>query len=189
MPNILTKKHSIMKLYTCPKCGNKMTDAAPNFCPNCGCPSTDFTQSEFEQENESKSQKKKKDTEDKKEKKGCSSLGCISTTLIALLIGFVIVSILPSDDSKENYNDNSTLHQILAKNYFVDMCIKKRMHDAKSYEEVSYDVNFNNATNVYEVKVTFRGKNAFGAYVLSTYHGNVKFTDDEHVQCIITSTE
>ena len=55
-----------------------------------------------------------------------------------------------SSSSTENYNDNSTTHQILAKNYFKDY-LKDNLKNAKSYEEVNYTSSYNSSKGCYEV--------------------------------------
>lgn len=186
-----------MKLYTCPKCGRKMIETAPNFCPDCGCNSSEFITEEVEKSEEVKSTPKVEETE-KKDKKGFSFLGCLGIGFLILVVVFIIISLAGSgsgsNSSKsstkiENYNDNSQFHQILAKNWLVDHNLKPRMNDAKSYEEVKYDVSYDYKTEEYIVIVTYRGKNAYGAKVLNTCKGTVKFTNDGRVQSRIISNE
>jgi len=177
-----------MKLYTCPKCGHKIADNAPNFCPNCGCQSSVFTLEEVET-NSASSNSNQQEVEPKK---GFSFLGCLGIVFAIIIVLFLIftLSVGSSGSSSsrtptktENYNDNSQFHQILAKNWYVDNYIKPRMHDPKSYKEEKYDVKYDYSKEEYIVTISFRGKNAFGTTVLSTSKGSVKFTNDGHVQC------
>lgn len=177
-----------MKLYTCPKCGHKMADNAPNFCPNCGCQSSDFTLEEVETNSASTNANQ----QEVAPKRGFSFLGCLGISFGVLLVLFLILTFAggnsgsssSSNSTKmENYNDNSQYHQILAKNWYVDHYLKPRMNDPKSYKEEKYDVKYDYAKEEYIVTISFRGKNAFGATVLSTSKGSVKFTDDGRVQC------
>lgn len=78
----------------------------------------------------------------------------------------------------ENYNNNSTTNQILAKNYLKDY-LKKNLKDAKSYEEVDYKSYYNASKGCYEVVLKYRAKNSYGAYVLETIRGDVYFTDNQ----------
>lgn len=186
-----------MKLYTCPKCGRKMLETAPNFCPDCGCNSSEFAVEEVERSEENKSTPKVEETE-KQEKKGFSFLGCLGIGFLILVVALVVISLAGSDSGSsssmsqtkiENYNDNSQLHQIFAKNWLVDHSLKPLMNDAKSYEEVKYDVSYDYNNEEYIVIVTYRGKNAYGAKVLNTCKGTVKFTKDGRVQSRIISNE
>lgn len=186
-----------MKLYTCPKCGRKMIETAPNFCPDCGCSSSEFVIEEVERSEEVKSTPKVDGTENQG-KKGFSFLGCLGIGFLILVVVFIIISLAGSGSSSsssksstkiENYNDNSQLHQIFAKNWLVDHNLKPRMNDDKSYEEVKYDVSYDYKAGEYIVIVTYRGKNAYGAKVLNTCKGTVKFTDDGRVQSRIISNE
>ena len=95
---------------------------------------------------------------------------------IAIIIGVVLA--LPGKESApENYNDNSTTHQILAKNYFKDY-LKDNLKDAKSYEEVSYFSEYNPSKGCYEVTLKYRANNSFGAKVLEQAYGDVYFDND-----------
>ena len=165
-----------------------MLETAPNFCPNCGCQSSEFTLSDVE---ETVTQESPKNIEKKEEpkKKGFSFLGCVGIAVGVIIVLFLILSLAGGSSSaeSENYNDNSRTHQILAKNYFVDKCIKPSMYDPKSYVEEDYKVTYDTSKSEYFIIVTCRGKNAFGNYVNSTYTGSVKFTYDNRVQCQILS--
>ena len=104
--------------------------------------------------------------------------GCFWFTFIVLGILFVIWAIGGgSSSSSENYNDNSTVHQILAKNYFKDY-LKENLKNAKSYEEVDYTSFFNSSKGCYEVTLKYRATNSFGAMVLEQASGDVYFTDN-----------
>ncbi len=191
-----------MKLYTCPKCGRKMIETASNFCPDCGCNSSEFIIEDVERSEEVKSAPKVEEAD----KKGFSFLGCLGIGFLILVIIIIIISIAGSSSRSssgrgaisssyksakkvENYNDNSQYHQILAKNWLVDYSLKPKMNDAKSYEEVSYDVSYDYKTEEYIVTITYRGKNAYGAKVLNTCKGRVKFTNEGRVQSRIISNE
>jgi hypothetical protein len=82
-----------------------------------------------------------------------------------------------SSSSTENYNDNSTTHQILAKNYFKDY-LKDNLKNAKSYEEVNYTSSYNSSKGCYEVTLKYRATNSFGAMVVEQASGDVYFSDD-----------
>lgn len=106
-----------------------------------------------------------------KEKKG----GCLLYTVIGVIILAIIISIGGGKDSaSENYNDNSTTHQILAKNYFKDY-LKDNLKNAKSYEEVNYTSSYNYSKGCYEVTLKYRATNSFGALVLEQASGDVYF--------------
>lgn len=95
-----------------------------------------------------------------KEKKG----GCLLYTVIGVIILAIIISIGGGKDSaSENYNDNSTTHQILAKNYFKDY-LKDNLKNAKSYEEVNYTSSYNYSKGCYEVTLKYRATNSFGRW-------------------------
>ena len=87
--------------------------------------------------------------------------------IVAVILGIIYYS-GGSDHSIQNYNDNSTTHQILAKNYLKDH-LKNNLKDAKSYEEVSYTSNYNSSKGCYEVTLKYRATNSFGAKVLDRY--------------------
>jgi len=172
-----------MKIFTCPKCGNKMEDVAPNFCPNCGCQSSEFSVAEIE---DPKSDQPVQ-TEDKSEepkKKGCTFWGCAGIGALVLIIGFIVLA-----GSGNNGGSSTPANpEILAKNLFVKDCIKKNMHDPKSYKEDDYEVYFDIKNDEYIVTVSFHGNNVFGKPVLSTYKGGVKFSDGyERYRCRIIS--
>lgn len=103
--------------------------------------------------------------------------GCFWITFIGLLILLAIGHFSSgSSSSYEDYNDNSTIHQILAKNYFVDY-LKDNLKNAKSYEEVDYSSYFNSSKDCYEVKLKYRATNSFGAMVIEQASGDVYFVD------------
>lgn len=109
-----------------------------------------------------------------KKKKG----GCFLYALIGLIVIAIAISLGGGNNSApENYNDNSTTHQILAKNYFKDY-LKDNLKNAKSYEEVNYTSNYNSSKGCYEVTLKYRATNSFGALVLEQASGDVYFTDD-----------
>lgn len=109
-----------------------------------------------------------------KKKKG----GCFLYALIGLIVLAIVISLGGGNNSApENYNDNSTTHQILAKNYFKDY-LKDNLKNAKSYEEVNYTSNYNSSKGCYEVTLKYRATNSFGALVLEQASGDVYFTDD-----------
>ena len=175
-----------MKIFTCPKCGNKMEEVAPNFCPNCGCQSSKFSVEEIEEtKSEQPAQTEEKSEEPKK--KGCSFWGCAGIGALVLIIGFIILAISGNNGGKSTTKP-SVDPEILAKNVFVNDCIKKNMHDKKSYKEEDYVVYFDSRNDEYIVTGSFRGNNAFGKPVLSTCKGGVKFSDNyKRYQCRIIS--
>lgn len=77
--------------------------------------------------------------------------------------------------SYENFNDNSSYHQILAKNYFKDHLKEKYLKDPKSYDEINYSSVYNSARECYVVDLKFRAKNSFGGMVIERYMCDVKF--------------
>ncbi len=176
-----------MKIFTCPKCGNKMEEVAPNFCPNCGCQSSKFSVEEIEEtKSEQPAQTEEKSEEPKK--KGCSFWGCAGIGALVLIIGFIILAISGNNDGGSSTKRPPVDSKILAKNIFVDDCIKKNMHDPKSYKEENYVVNFDSKNDEYIVTVSFRGRNAYGISVLSTCKGGVKFSDNyNRYKCRIIS--
>ena len=104
--------------------------------------------------------------------------GCFWITFIGLLVILAISHFSGgggSSSSPENYNDNSTTHQILAKNYFKDY-LKDNLKNAKSYEEVSYTSDYNYSKGCYEVTIKYRATNSFGAMVLEQASGDVYFS-------------
>lgn len=104
--------------------------------------------------------------------------GCFLFVVIAAVLIAIISSIGGGSDSKnENYNDNSSYHQILAKNYFKDY-LKENLKDAKSYEEVNYSSNYNGSKGCYDVIIKYRAKNSFGALVLEQASGEVYFSEN-----------
>lgn len=112
-----------------------------------------------------------------KKKSGCACLPIIGFCLIALL-GFIIIagSIGGSSRSRENYNDNSSMHQILAKNYFKDH-LKAHMKDPDSYDEIAYTSTWNSYRECYVVDLKYRARNSFGGMVIERYIGDVTFKD------------
>lgn len=182
-----------MKLYKCPKCGHQMAGELPNYCPNCACPSADFMASDVEVVKQKNAQEKSIATSPKQ----VNSKGCFIWILIVLL-GFVILmcvvgsnetSTTQSQSTKvENYNDNSTAHQLLAKTWFEE-CIKQNLKDPRSYDEIDYRVKYNTDTETYLVSIKFRAKNSFGGYSVEIYSGTVNFTADGHVHCKILDKE
>ena len=100
--------------------------------------------------------------------------GCFWIVFVGLIALWAIGHF--GGSSSENYNDNSTTHQLLAKNYFVDY-LKDNLKNAKSYEEVDYSSFFNSSKGGYEVKVKYRATNSFGAMVLEQASGDVYFKD------------
>ena len=173
-----------------------MVETAPNFCPNCGCQSVEFTCTDVVEAESTPSTPKVNNDESKKN--GFSFLGCLGISALIIVIGIFILVVAGGGSRSgsssrshsssystqtENYNDNSQFHQLVAKNWFVTNCIKPRMHDSKSYEEVNYQVSFDHVKEEYIVNVAFRGKNAYGAVVLSSLKGSVKFSDDGKVTC------
>ena len=114
------------------------------------------------------------ETQDNKKK---NNHGCFWITFIGLLILLAIGHFSGgSGSSTQDYNDNSTTHQILAKNYFVDY-LKDNLKNAKSYEEVNYTSSFNSSKGCYEVKLKYRATNSFGAMVIEQASGDVYFVD------------
>lgn len=109
-----------------------------------------------------------------KKKKG----GCFWLFIIAAVILGIIYTLGGSDPTPQNFNDNSTTNQILAKNYFKDY-LKDHLKNAKSYEEVSYTSNYNPSKGCYEVILKYRATNSFGAVVLEQASGDVYFTDNQ----------
>ena len=109
-----------------------------------------------------------------KKKKG----GCLWYILIPLGVFIALWTIADKGATNENYNDNSTTHQILAKNYLKDY-IKENLKDVDSYEEVSYSSHYNSSKGCYEVEIKYRAKNSFGALVLDEVSGDVYFKDDK----------
>lgn len=104
--------------------------------------------------------------------------GCFWFIIIVAVILGIIYSSVGGDHSIKNYNDNSTTHQILAKDYLKDY-LKNNLKDAKSYEEVSYTSNYNSSKECYEVTLKYRATNSFGAKVLEQVSGDVYFTDNQ----------
>lgn len=104
--------------------------------------------------------------------------GCFWFIIIVAVILGIIYSSGGSNHSIKNYNDNSTTHQILAKNHLKDY-LKNNLKDAKSYEEVSYTSNYNSSKECYEVTLKYRATNSFGAKVLEQVSGDVYFTDNQ----------
>ena len=114
---------------------------------------------------------------EKQENKKKDKHGCFWAILIVFAIFMAIWAIGGgSNSSSENYNDNSTTHQILAKNYFKDY-LKDNLKNAKSYEEVSYNSFYNSSKGCYEVTLKYRATNSFGALVLEQASGDVYFSD------------
>lgn len=111
------------------------------------------------------------------ENKKKNNHGCFWIVFVGLIALWAIGHFSGSGSSPENYNDNSTTHQILAKNYFVDY-LKDNLKNAKSYEEVDYTSFFNSSKGCYEVKLKYRATNSFGAMVIEEASGDVYFTDD-----------
>ena len=109
-----------------------------------------------------------------KNKKG----GCFWIVIIVAVILGIIYALGGSESTPQNYNDNSTTNQILAKNYFKGY-LKDNLKDAKSYEEVSYTSNYNSSKGCYEVTLKYRATNSFGAKVLEQASGDVYFTDNQ----------
>lgn len=109
-----------------------------------------------------------------KKKKG----GCFWIIIIVAAILGIIYALGGSEPTLQNYNDNSTTNQILAKNYFKDY-LKDILKDAKSYEEVNYTSNYNSSKRCYEVTLKYRATNSFGAKVLEQASGDVYFTDNQ----------
>lgn len=104
--------------------------------------------------------------------------GCFGIIVLVFGILLAIWAICgKSSSSSENYNDNSTTHQILAKNYFKDY-LKDNLKNAKSYEEVNYTSSYNSSKDCYEVTLKYRATNSFGAKVLEQASGDVYFSDD-----------
>lgn len=112
----------------------------------------------------------------KKEHKGGN--GCA----VWLIIGFVVMLVMvmcmgTSNGRKENYNDNSMTHQILAKNYFKDYMKDNRLKDPGSYEEISYTSSYNGYRQCYVVDLKFRARNSFGGMAVERWMADVKFKD------------
>lgn len=101
----------------------------------------------------------------------------LNIVIVAIVVILVALGGKDSSSKRENYNDNTTTHQILAKNYLKDY-LKDSLHDAKSYEEVSYSSDFNSQRGCYEVTLKYRAKNLLGAYVLEQISGDVYFVDN-----------
>jgi len=119
--------------------------------------------------------------------------GCFRNILLFILIllfGLWVIGRCEGSNSStpENYNDNSTVHQIFAKNCLVDYYLKKNLKDAKSYEEVSYTSSYSYSKECYEVTVKYRAKNSFGALVLEKISADVYF-DGENVSFKNVETE
>jgi len=126
----------------------------------------------------------------KSREKENKKVGCfLPAVIIAVLVGvfFALSGNDSSSDKHENYNDGSSFHQILAKNYFKDY-IKDNLKDAKSYEEVDYSSRYNPTRECYEVTLKYRANNSFGAKVLEVATGDVFFVDD-HVSIRNVKTE
>ncbi len=109
-----------------------------------------------------------------KKKKG----GCFWIIIIVAVILGIICALGGSEPTLQNYNDNSTTNQILAKNYFKDY-LKDNLKDAKSYEEINYTSNYNSSKRCYEVTLKYRATNSLGAKVLEQASGDVYFTDNQ----------
>lgn len=140
-----------MALIKCPECGTEVSSAADK-CPKCGYPI-------------------------KKKKSGCLSWWGAIMFLAAIIFAVYTYNNNgggSSLNSNENYNDNSSYHQILAKNYFKDH-LKKNMKDPSSYDEISYNVSYNSSKECYTVNLTFRAKNSFGAYTVEKWICDVSF--------------
>ena len=107
--------------------------------------------------------------------------GCLKT--IFAIVGIIVIFLVyagseKSNSPKEDYNDNSRVHQIIAKNFFKDY-IKDNLNNAKSYEEVDYNSKYNYERGCYEVTLKYRASNAFGALMLQYASGDVYFIDDK----------
>ncbi len=155
-----------MALIKCPECGSVISSVADS-CPKCGYPIN-------------KNSIGKKHTK----KSGCfsSCLEFFLVSIIALVIVFVGTSILfeldndKQENKIENYNDNSRYHQILAKNYFEGY-IKENLKDPDSFERVSWSSEYNRLNKCYEVSITFRANNSFGAKIVETWKSDVEMDD------------
>ena len=113
-----------------------------------------------------------------KEKRGCKR-GCLCF-VFCVIVTIVFILIIPMGgnvSTSNDYNDNSTTHQILAKNYFKDY-LKDNLKDAKSYEEVYYTSDYNSHKGCYEVTLKYRATNSFGAKVLGVASADVYFSND-----------
>jgi hypothetical protein len=163
-----------------------MEEVAPNFCPNCGCQSSEFSMEDIAESKSKQPAQAEEKPEDTK-KNGCSFLGCVGIGAVVLIIGFIMFAI-SGNNSEESTTKPPVDPKILAKNVFVDSCVKKRMHDPKSYKEEDYVVYFDAKNDEYVVTVSFRGNNVLGKPVLSTCKGGVKFSDNyNRYQCRIIS--
>lgn len=168
-----------MALITCPECGKEFSEFADK-CPNCGYPNKKDVAPVEQQEAPANKVKTDSDA------LGTKSVGCLILAAIALLL-FLFLSIpncggssdshSGTTSSVENYNDNSSFHQILAKNHLVNR-LKEFLKDPSSYQEIDYTSEYNYSRECYEVTIKFRAKNSFGAYEIETYKGDVVFSKD-----------
>ncbi len=139
-------------------------------------------------------EKKKTILNEKKQKSVSDRKGCFMWIMI-IICGSVFVSICSSpknNNTSSSYSatdakptdDNST---VLYKAYLrAERALKKSLHDADSYEEVSNDKYFvdqskkKNKGKYIQIKIQYRAKNGFGANRLNTSY----FTFDKDLNII-----
>jgi len=159
-------KERFMALITCPECKKKISDTA-NSCPNCGYKLTP-----------------EKVHEIKKKEKATNplALGCLF--LIAIIFIFYQLDFFStSDTSKPKIESPKTQEEIrteqIEKHFSawdgshrgLTQLIKESMNDPDSYEHVE-PVYWDHGDYL-TVKITFRGKNAFGGVVTNQIVANV----------------
>lgn len=120
----------------------------------------------------------KKENKETKRKSSSEIVGILACILF-LVFGIYYCSKSPNHSDKDRseiYSDNSSYHQILAKNHFKDY-IKKNLKDPSSYDEISYTSNYNDYRKCYVVDLRFRAKNSFGGYTIERYIGDVTLAE------------
>ena len=84
-----------MKVYTCPDCGMKFNEGfEPSTCPNCGCPSDQFTVSELASQATSTSAMLESSNDFAAEKLGAVLANIVKIIAYVIIIASVIASIV-----------------------------------------------------------------------------------------------
>lgn len=142
-----------MALINCPECKKLISDTA-DFCPHCGFKITPEVLEEI---------KKKQEKEKKNTKIGCFIF--IILFFIMVIIGIYEMATMTPEE-KRNMTIEMQFDKWDGSHIMLREYIKKHMYDPSSFKHI--ETAYIDKGEYLVVTTKFRGKNAFGAYIINT---------------------
>jgi RNA polymerase subunit RPABC4/transcription elongation factor Spt4 len=145
-----------MALISCPECKKRISDTAEK-CPSCGYSITAEKIVEIKQAETEKKQKAKQ--------------GCLImfVGLIGVPILIIIVIIIVGSSSKTNSTPQEAVYSSSYDGSVrqVELWLKQHLNDPDSFKAIEWSPVAKAKDGNFVVRVKYRAKNSFGAYVIS----------------------